>query len=370
MSTVRPTPRPHRALLPALAALLLVAGCHGRASESPAPRAERTVTVVQLTSGTAGTLTVPARIKAAEEATLVARIAGRVSAFPIREGTLVATNTLLVRFDAPEARHALSAARADEQAAKSAATAAARQHARVESLAASGVMTTADREAAEAADRIAAARLEQATAARETAEAAFEVRAPFAGVLVRRHVDAGADVMPGTPLVDLRSPSGNEVVSAVPEAAAASLGRSRTWLQVGDGAWQPARLLRADGMVDPATRTRTAHFAAPVGLGAEPGTFARIRIESGEPASTSDAPAPLAVPMTSIVRRGALTGVFMVEEARAWLRWVRLGRSEGAQVEVLSGLDAGMQVVADPRGLDDGAHVKVVPAGAATGGAQ
>ncbi|MEY4374617.1 MAG: hypothetical protein RL760_784 [Candidatus Eisenbacteria bacterium] len=369
MSAVALTPLVRRSLPTALAALLLV-GCHGRAPESAPERAERTVTVVTLASGPAGTLTVPARIKAAEEATLVARIAGRVSGFPVREGTQVTAGTMLVRFDAPEARHALSAARADEQAARSAATAASRQHARVEALAASGVMTTADREAAEAADRTAAARLEQATAARETAEAAFEVRAPFAGVLVRRHVDAGADVMPGTPLVDLRSPSGNEVVSAVPEAAAAELGRARTWLQVGDGAWQSARLLRADGMVDPATRTRTAHFAVPAGLRAEPGTFARIRIESREADTAGDASAPLAVPMSSVVRRGALTGVFMVEDARVWLRWVRLGRSEGAQVEVIAGLDAGMQVVADPNDLEDGMRVKVVTAATTAGGAR
>lgn len=369
MPAPSPTPLVRRAL-PTVFAALLLSGCHGRAPEASSPRAERAVTVVTLVSGPAGTLTVPARIKAAEEATLVARIAGRVSAFPIREGTQVTEGTLLVRFDAPEARHALSAARADEQAARSAATAAARQHARVEALAASGVMTTADREAAEAADRTAAARLEQAMAARETAEAAFEVRAPFAGVLVRRHVDAGADVMPGTPLVDLRSPSGNEVVSAVPEAAAAGLGRARTWLQVGEGEWRPARLLRADGMVDPATRTRTAHFAVPAGLGAEPGTFARVRIESPDADPASDEAAPLAVPLTSVIRRGALTGVFMVEDAHAWLRWVRLGRSEGAQVEVIAGLEAGMQVVADPRGLDDGTPVKVVPALAPTAGAR
>jgi len=347
-------------LLLAAAATVALVGC-GRGSHPESNQAPP-VAVRLVTPDTAarGRLTLPARVKAAEEATLTARSPGRVSGFGAREGQPVAEGDLLVRFDAPAARRALEAARAEEQAARISAAVAARQHARVESLYTAGVLSVSDRETSEAADRGAAARLAQATAGREIAESAFEVRAPFAGVLVRRHVDAGADVQPGMPLVDLRSPSGAEVVTAVPEAASRDLGAARAWLQVGDGPWVAARLLRADGMVDPTTRSRTARYA-PVGPARlEPGAFARVRLEPAGGVA-ADVRGPIAVPLASVVRRGALTGVYVVEQGRAWLRWVRLGLPQGDRVEVLSGLAGDEQVVAAPQRLADGVAVKVEP---------
>ncbi len=339
----------------ALLALALAAGCGAGKHEGAADAPAVAVQLVRVGAGAPGTLELPARVKAAEEATLTARHGGRISAFPVREGQHVAEGALLVRFDAPEARLALAAARADEQAARVTALFAQKQHARMESLFAAGVVAMAERENAESADRGAAARLAQATAARESAESAFEVRAPFAGVLVRRHVDAGADVQAGSPLVDLRSPSGAEIVTAVPEAAANALARTEAWVQVGDGPWRPARLLRADGMVDPATRTRTARYAPRDRAAIEPGAYARVRlaIARGTPSGSA-----LAVPATSVVRRGALTGVYVLERDRVWLRWLRLGRVQGDAIEVLSGLNAGEQVVAAPVNLTDGVRVK------------
>lgn len=336
---------------------LALAGCGGAPKDSADAAPPVAVRLVRVGSGAPGTLELPARVKAAEEATLTARSGGRISAFPVREGQTVAEGTLLVRFDAPAARLALAAARADEQAARVTATYAQRQHVRMESLFAAGVVAQAERENSEAADRGAAARLAQTTAAREGVESSFEVRAPFAGVLVRRHADVGADVQAGSPLVDLRSPSGAEIVTAVPEAAAQKLASAAAWVQIGDGPWREARLLRADGMVDPATRTRTARYA-PRDRGAiEPGAYARVRLAfTGSGPVT---PAALAVPAASIVRRGALTGVYVVEHGRVWLRWLRLGRAQGDAIEVLSGLTAGELVVAAPLGLSDGARVKV-----------
>ena len=57
--------------------------------------------------------------------------------------------------------------------------------------------------------------------------------------------------------------------------------------------------------------------------------------------------------------------MFVVDGERAWLRWLTLGRGDAETVEVLSGLEPGMRVVADPRGLSDGAAVRVRTAGAA-----
>jgi len=119
-----------------------------------------------------------------------------------------------------------------------------------------------------------------------------------------------------------------------------------------------------DGMTDFATRTRVARFrparpADPL----DPGAFARVRITGGAPGPTgrddTSMQRTLSVPARSLVRRGALAGVYVVREGRAYLRWLRLGAVDGERVEVLSGLDPGDEIAADPAGLVDGRVVEV-----------
>jgi hypothetical protein len=185
-------------------------------------------------------------------------------------------------------------------------------------------------------------------------------------VVVRHHVDAGAGVAPGQPLLDIRSLGAGEVVTAVPEGAIPWLAGARVSFQTADGAWHPATLARVDGMTDWSTRTRDARFrSATPGLRLDPGAFARVRIEppAGAPAGTAPpakmepASRSLAIPSRCIVRRGGLSGVFVVRDGRAMLRWLRIGRTDGLSTEVLAGLSPGEAIVLDPGDLADGQAV-------------
>ena len=338
-------------------AVLGVYGCgEDPRAEHAASRAEPiTIETVTLDSTAGGTMVLPARVKAREEASITARVAGRLTTLLVREGDRVRAGQSLARFDAPESRRALAAARREWEAAKLAQDVAQRQQGRVDSLFGQQVASQRDRELAENEVRAAEARFEAAQSDLESLEAALEARAPFDGVVVRRHVDPGADVQPGAPLLDVRSAEGVEIFVPVPEAAVGALAGARLAYQAGDGPWYPARLVRLEGMTDFTTRTRTAHLA-PVGPPApEPGAFARVRIESpGLP----DA-ALRALPATSIVRRGALTGAFVIENDHAVLRWLKLGREEAGAVEVISGLWPGERVARDAAGLTDGVPVQI-----------
>ena len=66
----------------------------------------------------------------------------------------------------------------------------------------------------------------------------------------------------------------------------------------------------------------------------------------------------LMVPAAAVVRRGGLTGLFVVSDGRARLRWVALGDEAGGGVEVRAGVDAGERVVLDPADLADGQGVE------------
>jgi multidrug efflux pump subunit AcrA (membrane-fusion protein) len=57
----------------------------------------------------------------------------------------------------------------------------------------------------------------------------------------------------------------------------------------------------------------------------------------------------IAVPRSALVSRGQLQGVYVLDGARvANLRYVTLGKADGDQVEVLSGLQPGERLVASP----------------------
>ena len=56
------------------------------------------------------------------------------------------------------------------------------------------------------------------------------------------------------------------------------------------------------------------------------------------------------MPVSAVVRRAEVTAVYVMgTDKRPQLRQLRLGPVQGDQVEVLSGLDAGEQLITDPQ---------------------
>ena len=339
----------------AWAIAILLTGCGARGTPQHNAATPVEVEVATFRAGAPGAdIVLPARVKAAKEVTLTARFGARLTALPAREGARVRRGDPIAVFDAPETRRALAATRADVASAELGLAVAARQEARMESLFAARVVSQRDREVAGADRRSAEARLESSRAAFDALASGSMVRAPFDGIVVRIHADPGADLSPGAPLADLRSSTGLEVVANVPEADAARLTTSALSVQVGDGAWRPARIARLEGMTDWRSRSRTVHLT--FDGDAEPGAYARLALGT-HPDATGDG----SVPAVSLVTRGALSGVFVIEAGQARLRWLKLGRARGERVEVLAGLEPGEQFALAPRSLADGGPVKVRP---------
>ncbi len=305
----------------------------------------------------------PARVTAREEVTLTARLAAQLTALPLREGDRFRAGTTLARFAAPETRAALEGAEAGLAAATLARDLARRQESRMDSLYGSRVAALRELEGAQAERRAAEAACAQAKAQVDQLRSGVAIEAPFDGVVVRRHADVGATLGPGQPLLDVRSTAVGEIAATVPESELARLTAKTAEFQLGDGPWRAAKLARVDGMTDFTTRSRVARFRAADGGALEAGAFARIRLapatSEGAGKDAASTPRALTVPTRSLVRRGGLTGVYVVEDGIARLRWLRVGRESDGAIEVLAGLAAADSVVADPEGLTDGRAVKV-----------
>lgn len=356
-----------RATLPAalLALALAAQGCGGAHDTHQPPAGGTPVAVQALTAGESATLggwILPGRVRAREEVMLAARITGRLTTLPLREGAAFRRGQVLARFDAPETRDAVNSARERAASARARLEQARTDEARMQALVERNVVSDRDLELARVARHEAEAVLSSADAELLAWLENAALTAPFDGIVVRRHVDPGQTLTPGQPILDLRSRDVGEIEVTVPESALSALEGAAVAYQIGEGPWQPATLVRVDGMTDPGTRTRRAWLRPEPRGRLEPGAYARVRVQRAKPAAGADSThAPLVVPATALVRRGALTGVFVLRDDRAWLRWLRVGREADGRIEVLAGLSVGDVYAADPKDLVDGCAVTVAP---------
>jgi RND family efflux transporter MFP subunit len=224
-----------------------------------------------------------------------------------------------------------------------------RQSERFKRLAAEKVVTARDLEMTLVAEAGARARHEAAQAAVRMSEENLGyavLHSPVNGRVVRRLARSGDLAAPGRPLLVVEAAGAPEVRVTVP--------MNGTLTPV---AGMPAEILVADralpAVVDRVVPDGSGHvteaYLRAEGLDLPSGAFVRGALLGPETET-------LRVPADALLRRGALTGVFLAADGRAVLRWLRLS----ADGRVLSGLAPGDSVIlAPPVTLHDGDPVEV-----------
>lgn len=259
---------------------------------------------------------------------------------------------MLLRIDARAATQSAAASAAQVAAAQATLRAAQQELARQQQLFDRHYISQAALDRARAQAQAAQAQVQslQAQAGAAATRSDFHVlKAPFDGVVSEVPVVQGDMAAPGRPLLRMHDPSAFRVTAHVPHTRVKALTDAAAleveWPGLGAAptsvAASAVQLLPA---ADAATHTRTVRIRLadpPAGLA--PGMFARVWLPAG------GAPT-LAVPRTALVRRGEMTGVYVLDGAgRPLLRHVRTGRTDGDQVEILSGVRAGDRVATDPQ---------------------
>ncbi|MBN8526753.1 MAG: efflux RND transporter periplasmic adaptor subunit, partial [Planctomycetes bacterium] len=200
-------------LVPFLAAgLLLAAGC-GQSpptSQTAEVPPASVATAVAESRQHASMELIPGTVRAARAATIMARVQGAVKRIEADPGRPLATGDLLLELDALEI-----AARRDQ--AKATAARAAADYERARMLFDKQATTKAEYDAAQARAAEGAA----AAAEAEVLVGYTRISAPFAGVVVRKHVEVGDLVSPGRAVVDIEDPATLRLEVEVPESLAA-----------------------------------------------------------------------------------------------------------------------------------------------------
>ncbi len=291
-------------------------------------------------------------VEAVRQTVVAAQVAGAVTALDVKAGDTVKAGQVLARIDARAAEQNASASEAQVQSANALLDVASKDFERQKQLFQKQYISQAALERAEsqykATQAQAQAMLAQAGAAR-TQSGFYVVRAPFAGVVAEVPVALGDMAMPGRALLTLYEPGALRVTAAVPQTALVPpVQGARVEFPglTGEQRWFAPTQVQVLPTVDAGTHTVQLRIGLPAGMaGVAPGMFARVWLPA-----TQGTSGRLYVPAAAIVRRAEMTGVYVVDAQGApVLRQVRLGRTGGETVEVLSGVAAGDRVALDPQ---------------------
>ncbi len=290
-------------------------------------------------------------VRPSRRAVLAFTEAGRLQARPAAIGDAVEAGQALAALDRRGYGNAVRAARASAEELSLREAQLTRDRARAAELRRAGVTTEAQLEAVESGHaRVdamqAAARAELAESRRRRDEAVL--RAPFAGVVTDVMVEPGELVSPGQPILRIAGRDGHEVVLQVHAELAGALapGDSLELTASGLEAEDPLARRRLRGVVRSAVASATGLeglFPVVVDVAPDPALRAGLGVEAelrGPPR------AALRVPLSAILDpSGRRPFVWRVQGGLAERAWVRVGRLDEGQVEILEGLTDGDRVV-------------------------
>ena len=285
-------------------------------------------------------------IQAAERAAIAAKVTGVITRMPVILGSTVRAGDLLVAISADEI--AARQGQAEAQLAQ-----ARRNLEREQNLLQKNAATAETVKSMQDLHAIAQAGYREAKAMLGYAT----ITAPFAGVVTQKMATSGDLATPGAILLQLENNQRLQVRTAVPESLVLNLHLGDVLTVKVDAASEVRQgtVSEIAPTTDPGSRTSAVIIDLPVAPNLRTGQFARVLLPGTEATA-------LLIPTSALTPSGQMDRVFVVEGDRARLRLVRTGPRHQDQVEILSGLGAGEQVVTgNPSLLVHDQQLRVAP---------
>lgn len=184
-----------------------------------------------------------------------------------------------------------------------------------------------------------------------TSLADTRIRAPFAGVVTEKKVDAGMLATPGLPMFTIEDTRRYRLEVTVDETELRTVRNGQASPVMIDALGNvplTGKVVQIIPAADATSRSFLVKVELPADARLRSGLFGRARFPRGE------RPA-LLIPYNSLVTRGQLQGVYVLDTNQiAGLRYVTLGKKAGEQIEILSGLQEGEKLVSAPGDRDLG----------------
>lgn len=296
-------------------------------------------------------------LQAVRQSVLSAQASGRITSLSVKAGDRVKAGQVLAVIDDRATQAGVAQAQAGVAQAQANLVNAKAAYERTKDLRAQGFIAQAALDSALAQYRAAEAGAAAARAGQTQASVAqgfTRLTAPYDGWVLSTHAEAGQLAMPGAPILTVYAPQPIRAVVYVPASQQPlALQASAVEVQLpGTDRWVKPVSQTAVPAADPVSQTVEwrLNLSEADGANQVPGRQVKVRFVGS---AAQAAPQRLVVPASALLRRGELTGVYVVitkgEGVQGFaLRAVRIGATHGDGVEVLAGLKAGDQVALDP----------------------
>jgi RND family efflux transporter MFP subunit len=275
-------------------------------------------------------------IEAVNQATVSAQTSGRVIKINYDVDDYVEKGAILLQFRDTEQRAGFDAAQANYEEALS-------EYRRIKDLYAKKLVARSALDKAEA-------RLKATRAARDQARERLEntrVRAPYSGIVVKRHIEVGEVARVGQKLFTGISLEQLRATTNVPQDIinrVRKFKQARVILDRDSQRSVEAASLTISPYADPVTHTFPVRVNLPKNdYHIYPGMFVKVAFEVGQQRR-------LVVPRVAVAHRSEVSAVYVVDEQqRVHYRQVRPGRAlPDDRIEILAGLNEGEKVALEP----------------------
>lgn len=330
-----------------LSAVLFLCGCkeeeHQGTARERLPQVEVTVAQVRQVP-VADQRELLGTVESKYRAEISAKVSGTITDLPVVLGSEVAKGELLLQISAGEIDARLQQSQAQLHQAR-------RNLEREKKLLAKNAATPESVKSLGESLAIAEATYQEA----RIIQSYTRIEAPFAGRVTKKLVNIGDLATVGKPLLNIEDESQLQVITDIPEALILKVKQGEV-LSVAI----PSAGLTVTGTVaevaptaDPATRSGQVKLTIDAHPDLRSGQFARVTLAMQE-AKT------LTVPGDALVNLGQMERLFVVDDGKARLRLVRSGKRYGDNIEILSGVNPGEQVViSGQQQLRDGQPITV-----------
>lgn len=308
-------------------------------------------------------LSVSGKIQAANSTDLSTRMMGYVKKVHVNVGDKVRKGQLLVSINNTDLEAKKGQVNAGIIQAKAAFKNAEKNYNRFKNLFASNSVTQKEMDDMTANYQMAKAGLESANQMKNEINAQFtysNITAPFSGVITSKNVENGDMANPGMPLISLETPKVFEVIAMVPETEISEIdnGTDVNVLVKSIDTTVKGKVTE----VSTSAKNTGGQYLVKVALEKTDanilsGMFSTVQF----PVEKKVKSELVLIPTKAVVKNGQLSGVYTVSESNtAILRWLRLGRTYGNEVEVLSGLNADESYIFSAEGkLFNGAKITI-----------
>jgi membrane fusion protein (multidrug efflux system) len=311
------------------------------------------------------TLSASGSLRAINQASVKAKVAGDVREVLVREGETVNAGQVLIRMDAAEYRARLAQAQGALKAARGQLDISAKTRDNNKALLSKGFISQNAFDNAESQYQIALANVESAKGTLDVAQKALGdtvIRAPIFGLISSRSVQPGEKVSPDNRLLDVVDLRQMEMEAAVPTSDIMNIALAQE-VQVRVEGLSDAltgKVMRINPATQAGSRSILVYIQIDNPRGAlRAGMFGEAQLTLAKKAGA------LTVPLSAVQTDGGKPTVYAIENGRLAQKPVTLGihgtNGEGAVVEITSGLDSGAQIIKSNLGnLRAGSLIKFV----------